>query len=146
MHVGVDSEDLSVARVAHRAGAGRHAMPKDKVRVRFERSGPLIREAARIADVGLVYDDSVAGRPQKLALTFERGMLVKIRPDRPGWVRRVCPDRSAAREDRTSRRDFTYGTSSGAQKRKSRDDGSGGTEPLPRANRGFCHRSAVSWT
>ena len=89
MHVGVGSADLSVARVAHRARAGGHDVPESKVRARYDRGAPLIREAVRIADVGLVYDNSVAGRPPKLVLTFERGLLVKVRPDPPAWIGRV---------------------------------------------------------
>lgn len=40
MHVGVDSPDLSVARVAHRVGTGGHAVPEAKIRERYERSAP----------------------------------------------------------------------------------------------------------
>ena len=92
LHVGVGSADLSVARVAHRVGTGGHDVPEEKVRVRYDRGTPLIREAVRIADVGLVYDNSVAGWPPKLILTFKKGMLVKVRPDPPGWVRNVYRD------------------------------------------------------
>lgn len=87
MHVGVGSADLSVARVAHRVQAGGHDVPEEKVRARYDRTAPLIREAVRMADVGLVYDNSVAGQPPKLVLTFERGLLTRIRPGPPDWIR-----------------------------------------------------------
>lgn len=89
LHVGVDSPDLSVARVAHRVGVGGHGVPEGKIRVRYDRCEPLIRQAALLADKGLVYDNSVAGRSPKLVLTFERGRLLAIRPDPPAWIRRV---------------------------------------------------------
>jgi len=89
LHVGVDGPDLSVARVAHRVASGGHGVPEAKIRARYDRSAPLIREAVRLAETGLVYDNSIAGRPPKLVLTFERGLLVKVRPDPPGWIRRA---------------------------------------------------------
>ena len=89
MHVGLGSPDLSVARVAHRVRAGGHGVPEDKIRERYDRSEPLIRAAVRLADTGLVYDNSVAGQPPKLTLTFDRGHLVKIRQNPAGWIRRV---------------------------------------------------------
>jgi predicted ABC-type ATPase len=89
MHVGVDSADLSVARVAHRHGLGGHDVPEDKIRERFHRSSPLIRDAVHLASTGLVYDNSVAGQAPKLILTFDRGQLVKIRQSPPSWVRRT---------------------------------------------------------
>lgn len=89
MHVGVDSPDLSVARVAHRVVAGGHNVPEAKIRERYERSAPLIREAVLLAETGLVYDNSVAGQPPKLVLTFDRGILVSVRPNAPAWIKRV---------------------------------------------------------
>ena len=89
MHVGVDSPELSVARVAHRVQTGGHGVPETKIRERYERSAPLIREAVRLADTGLVYDNSVAGQPPKLVLTFDRGLLTRIRPDPAAWIRQV---------------------------------------------------------
>ncbi|MDT8853559.1 zeta toxin family protein [Paracoccaceae bacterium Fryx2] len=62
MHVGVDSPDLSVARVAHRVGTGGHGVPEGKIRERYARSAPLVRAAVRLAETGLVYDNSVAGQ------------------------------------------------------------------------------------
>lgn len=89
MHVGVDSPDLSVARVAYRVETGGHGVPETKIRERYDRSAPLIREAAHLADTGLVYDNSEAGRNPKLVLTFERGLLLKVRPEPPAWIRQV---------------------------------------------------------
>ena len=89
MHVGVDSADLSVARVAHRVEAGGHGVPEGKIRERYDRSAPFIREAVRLSDSGLVYDNSVAGQYPKLVLTFDRGHLIRVRADLPTWIRQV---------------------------------------------------------
>ena len=89
LHVGVDSPDLSVARVAHRVETGGHGVPEAKIRARYDRSAPLIREAVRLADTGLVYDNSVAGQSPKLVLTFDHGRLLAVRANPPAWVRRV---------------------------------------------------------
>ena len=89
LHVGIDSPDLSVARVAHRVGSGGHDVPEAKIRERYDRSAPLVREAVQLAETGLVYDNSVAGQCPKLVLTFKQGLLVVARPDPPSWIRRV---------------------------------------------------------
>jgi predicted ABC-type ATPase len=61
-------------------------VPEAKIRERYDRSAPLIRQAVRLADTGLVYDNSIAGQPPKLVLTFERGVLVRVRPNPPVWI------------------------------------------------------------
>ncbi len=86
MHVGVDSPDISVARVAYRVDTGGHDVPETKIRERYDRSAPLIRKAVLLATTGLVYDNSVAGQTPKLVLTFERGLLINVRPDPPSWI------------------------------------------------------------
>jgi len=89
MHVGVGSPDLSVARVASRVDSGGHGVPETKIRERYDRSAPLVREAVLLAENGLVYDNSVAGQLPKLVLTFDRGLLLAVRPDPPMWIRRA---------------------------------------------------------
>jgi predicted ABC-type ATPase len=89
MHVGVGSPDLSVARVASRVDLGGHDVPETKIRERYDRSAPLIREAVLLAANGLVYDNSVAGQFPKLILTFVQGLLLAVRPDPPMWIRRA---------------------------------------------------------
>jgi predicted ABC-type ATPase len=89
MHVGVETPDLSVARVAHRVDAGGHDVPENKIRERFDRSGPLIRKAVLFADEGLVYDNSRAALPPDLILHFRQGSLVKTVKDPPPWIKRI---------------------------------------------------------
>lgn len=89
MHVGVADPTLSVARVAYRVEAGGHSVPEAKIRERYHRSAPLVRQAVLLADTGLVYDNSIAGQSPKLILTFDRGLLIRVRDNPPDWVAQV---------------------------------------------------------
>ncbi|MEM7688995.1 MAG: zeta toxin family protein [Pseudomonadota bacterium] len=89
MHVGVETPDLSVARVAARVEEGGHAVPEDKVRARYARNGALIRRAALMANAGLVFDNSQLNRPPKRCLVFQDGRLVHERAALPQWIRTI---------------------------------------------------------
>jgi predicted ABC-type ATPase len=89
MHVGVDTPDLSVARVGTRAEEGGHIVPEDKIRVRYERGAPLIRTAVLKADRGMVFDNSRLNEPPSHCLTFANGRLAFALPRLPGWIRSV---------------------------------------------------------
>ena len=52
MHVGVDTPDLSVARVGTRVEEGGHIVPEDKIRARYARGAPFIRAAVLKAESG----------------------------------------------------------------------------------------------
>lgn len=86
MHVGVDDPDLSVARVRCRKEEGGHDVPEDKVRARYARGQPLIRQAVLLADRGMVFDNSKLNTPPRLVLLFANGRLVRVDPVLPGWV------------------------------------------------------------
>ncbi|MEC7762055.1 MAG: zeta toxin family protein [Pseudomonadota bacterium] len=92
MHVGVDSPDLSVARVGLRRDEGGHGVPEDKVRERFLRGQPLIRAAVKLADRGMVFDNSALNTPPAHCLTFTNGRLTEAKPLLPDWVRAVYGD------------------------------------------------------
>jgi predicted ABC-type ATPase len=86
MHVGVDDADISVERVNARVDEGGHPVPEDKIRTRYERNVPLIREAILRADIGLVYDNSPLNSKPKLRLTFDDGHLIKKAAKLPKWI------------------------------------------------------------
>lgn len=65
-HIGVQSADISVMRVAARVGEGGHSVPEDKIRARFQRNRSLIREALLSADAGVVLDNSELNLPFRL--------------------------------------------------------------------------------
>jgi len=86
MHVGVDSPELSVARVRGRTTEGGHDVPEDKIRSRYDRGQPLIRQAVVRTDRGMVFDNSRLNTPPRLMLMFAAGRLVQAEPVLPGWV------------------------------------------------------------
>lgn len=89
MHVGVQSAALSVARVAARVQEGGHPVPQDKIIARYDRNGPLIRQAALLADVAHVYDNSALNTPPARMLSFKAGALSFALPHLPEWVLRI---------------------------------------------------------
>lgn len=89
MHVGVDSQELSVARVGARVEEGGHIVPEEKIRTRYARGAPFIRAAILKADRGLVFDNSRLNQPPNHCLTFSEGRLVFALPHLPRWIRSV---------------------------------------------------------
>ncbi len=86
MHVGVDSADLSVARVKGRTEEGGHGVPEDKIRARYARGHPLIRKAVISADRGMVFDNSRLNAPPRQMIVFAAGRLVQACPVIPRWI------------------------------------------------------------
>ena len=89
MHVGVETPNLSVARVGTRVEEGGHIVPEDKIRARYARGAPLIRAAVLKADRGMVFDNSSLNQPPSHCLTFANGRLIFALPHLPGWIRSV---------------------------------------------------------
>jgi predicted ABC-type ATPase len=85
IHVGVDTPDLSVARVEE----GGHIVPEDKICARYERGAPLIRATALKADRGMIFDNSRLNEPPSHCLTFANGRLAVALPRLPDWIRSV---------------------------------------------------------
>lgn len=92
MHVGIESPDLSVARVKARVQESGHDVPEDKIRARFDRGQPLIREAVLRADRGMVFDNSRLNEPPRQVLVFAAGKLSRVDPYLPQWVMSVYGD------------------------------------------------------
>jgi len=88
-HLGLDSADLAVARVAERSANGGHPVPEDRIRKRYDRNRALIRQAVLMSDGGLVFDNSVLGRPPRRLITFVDGALHLLSRDLPRWVEEV---------------------------------------------------------
>lgn len=86
MHVGVDDPDLSVARVRARTAEGGHDVPEQKIRDRYQRGQPLIREAVLRADRGMVFDNSRLNEPPRLMLLFFAGRLAQAEPLLSEWI------------------------------------------------------------
>lgn len=86
-HVNVRSPALSVDRVANRVTKGGHAVPVDKIKERYERNKPLIREAMLRADVGIVWDNSQRGTPPEAVVRLEHGRATRVAENVPRWAR-----------------------------------------------------------
>ena len=85
-HLSVADPDFAVERVADRAFLGGHPVPEANVRGRYERGGPLIRQAVLKAHFGYVFDNSVDGRPPRLLVSFQGGARVKRAARLPAWA------------------------------------------------------------
>jgi len=97
-HVSVRQADLSVARVAQRVREGEHDVPEDKIRERYARNPPLIRQAALAADQAFVYDNSRLNQPMLRVLALRRGKAVLVGDDVPEWARTLyAPELRAAK-------------------------------------------------
>ena len=88
-HVGVETPDDAVERVAARVAAGGHPVPEARIRGRYERNGPLIREAVLMADRGFVHDNSRLGTGPLLLATFLRGRGRRAVPRLPAWAEAI---------------------------------------------------------
>jgi predicted ABC-type ATPase len=91
-HVNVRSPNVSVMRVAHRVDNGGHPVPEDKIRQRYDRNQPLIREAAKLADRAYIFDNSQLGKPHELAVILERGTAIRASENVPAWARVLYKD------------------------------------------------------
>ncbi|WP_374471096.1 AAA family ATPase [Phenylobacterium sp.] len=88
-HLGLQSADQAVARVAEREARGGHPVPEANIRGRYARNPALIRQAALMADVGMVFDNSVLGRPPRRLIQFRAGRPLAVAPDLPAWAREL---------------------------------------------------------
>lgn len=85
LHVVIIPVELCVARVAERVRDGGHDVPEAKVRARYDRLWPLVREACSIADQVRFYDNSMATTPLRTVAEMERGALIGA-PHWPKWT------------------------------------------------------------
>lgn len=65
---------------------GGHDVPEQKIRARYVRGQPLIRQAVLRADRGMVFDNSRLNESPRLMLLFTAGRLVQAEPVLPDWV------------------------------------------------------------
>jgi predicted ABC-type ATPase len=86
-HINVRRPELSVSRVAQRVDEGGHDVPEEKIRERFERNLPLIREAVLLADHAFVYDNSGLNMPARRLIALTKGRVIAASEDLPDWAR-----------------------------------------------------------
>ena len=76
-HLTLASAELAIARVEARIEEGGHPVPEEKIRQRFERNGPLIREAALLADRAMVFDASALNERPEALLELAHGQVAR---------------------------------------------------------------------
>lgn len=95
VHLHLASPEISIARVRHRVSRGGHSVPEDRIRKRFERNQPLIRDAAKAADYAYVFDNSAIGK-RMLALAFAGAHTLYVADQVPDWTARIYHARNPA--------------------------------------------------
>ena len=70
-HISVEDPEILVDRVRQRVAEGGHNVPEHKIRERYERNGPLIRQAVLHSDTARVYDNSRFNRSPEMMLSFK---------------------------------------------------------------------------
>ncbi|WP_379548359.1 zeta toxin family protein [Qipengyuania sp. DSG2-2] len=85
-HLGLQSVDLALARVAERTQEGGHPVPPEKIAARFARNGALIRDAVLMADRAQVLDASVLNDAPQLVAEFAGGQVVRVGDEMPEWA------------------------------------------------------------
>jgi predicted ABC-type ATPase len=91
LHVVMVPEELAVARVASRVASGGHAVPEQKIRMRYQRLWPLIAEAIKVVDNAVAYDNTRTKPAFRVVARFERGSLVSA-ADWPRWTPKQLGD------------------------------------------------------
>lgn len=90
-YIGLDSLELSRARIDDRVADGGHDVPHEVVMRRYPDSMNRLCDAMAIADSTMVFDNSMLDR--RLLLLVEKGVSKFIANDRPVWFDKAVPER-----------------------------------------------------
>jgi predicted ABC-type ATPase len=85
-HVSLMDADFAVARVAARVSLGGHPAPEAKIRARYQRNQPLIRQAALMADRAFVFDNTAIGQPPRRLISLAGGQARSVADELPAWA------------------------------------------------------------
>lgn len=85
-HVNVEAPEDAVHRVTHRVATGGHPVPEDRIRTRYARNQPLIRQAMLAADRGFILDNSRISQPPILLAEFANGIGQRRHDPLPAWA------------------------------------------------------------
>lgn len=85
--IGLDSPELSIARVMQRVAQGGHDVPDAKLRARFPRTLRNLRAAIPLVDEAFLFDNSSADEPYRLVAVCVDGALRSRYPPIPAWLR-----------------------------------------------------------
>ena len=84
--IGIDSPELSMARVMQRVEAGGHDVPDDRIHARFPRTLDNLRRAIELVDEAALFDNSSFAEPFRLVAYYSQGKLVNRRDPLPPWA------------------------------------------------------------
>jgi predicted ABC-type ATPase len=85
--IGLESVELSEARVAQRVLRGGHDVPTEKLVARFPRTLRNLSRATRELPHVLVYDNSERARPFRAIASLQQGVPVTVNEPVPAWAR-----------------------------------------------------------
>lgn len=97
--IGLDTPELSLARVIQRVHAGGHDVPDEKIASRYPR---VIGNLCRLLDIPddlVIYDNSSAEDPFRVIAKLARGTLTHLSSHLPAWTAPL--DFESRRTDRT---------------------------------------------
>lgn len=95
--IGLETDELAIARVTERVAAGGHDVPDEKVRARFPRALKNLASALRFVDHAFLFDNSSATTPFRFAAEYAAGRLRHRSRLRPSWARAFPAPRRKSR-------------------------------------------------
>jgi predicted ABC-type ATPase len=84
--IGLETSELSLARVIQRVEDGGHDVPDEKLIARFPRIFRNLREAIAFVDHVFLFDNSSAEEPYRFAAEYAAGRFVRRGKVRPAWA------------------------------------------------------------
>jgi len=83
--IGLESSDLSAARVMQRTEEGGHDVPDDKIASRFPRVLANLAKALAFVDHAFLFDNSSADEPYRFVAELRAGGIARRGATRPRW-------------------------------------------------------------
>ena len=84
--IGIESVELSEARVIQRVSEGGHDVPDDRLRSRFPRTLENLRRAIPIVDEVLLLDNSTLDDPYAFVARYQNGRMVEAGSRAHAWI------------------------------------------------------------
>ena len=83
--IGLESSELSAARVMQRTEEGGHDVPDEKIRSRFPRVLANLGKALAFVDHAFLFDNSSAYHPYRFVMELRAGRIVRRGGTLPRW-------------------------------------------------------------
>jgi len=87
--IGLDSPELSLARVVQRVAQGGHDVPQTRLSSRYPRTLVNLQAAVSVVDMALLLDNSDVDTPYRFVALFVRGRRRKKARRVPAWARKI---------------------------------------------------------